>query len=646
MYGNGRKTIGVFICEVSFHFQQNLCRHISRSAYGKGHNVAFFTSYPNQNENSDHDLGENNIVMLPKYEELDGVIIAPDTYTHSGHLLDSILQQVKERCTCPVVSMRGKLEGFHNVLVNDGEAIEDMVLHFIKKHGFTRLCFLSGPKSHPDGRERLQAFTRVMDENNLDYGEDDIYFGDFWRHSASRALNQFLAPGREKPQAIICANDFMALAVCQELVERGYLVPDDICVSGFDDVREASCNIPALTTVGASLQQMAQTAIQLIECEWSGQTERMDVYLSTDSHYRESCGCIPINRRSLTMNQTSLYRENEKLLTIHRSTRYLSIALESAKSVREVSSILDDMLYLNRNFQNFFMCLCMDEKDQRGSFTPRSDGYSKSMWATLVLMNRARTEEPDFVFDRDDLIPPQFVDNSPQIYYFSPLHYNQSSFGYVASNYTDHNTYGIAYQTILSHVSNTLQSVRVKEEMSRLVKELENLYIHDYLTGLYNRRGFERLANQYFNKSLETKDSLMVLIVDMDDLKYVNDLHGHLQGDLALQTIAQALRHACVSNEICARIGGDEFGVVGVNYDEDMMQRFVEQFYQFLDQYNSTSGKQYVVTASYGACITSHADDMGFEEYFNISDAAMYKYKSNKKLHFNITNLNFTRNKD
>ena len=78
---------------------------------------------------------------------------------------------------------------------------------------------------------------------------------------------------------------------------------------------------------------------------------------------------------------------------------------------------------------------------------------------------------------------------------------------------------------------------------------MNNLYIHDALTGLLNRRGYENATREMYNKSIEQHKSMVIFSIDMDNLKIVNDQFGHAQGDLALKTIANAMEYAVRKRE-------------------------------------------------------------------------------------------------
>lgn len=105
-----------------------------------------------------------------------------------------------------------------------------------------------------------------------------------------------------------------------------------------------------------------------------------------------------------------------------------------------------------------------------------------------------------------------------------------------------------------------VRSLRYSIERHRLQKSLQNLSLLDDLTGLYNRRGFLALAEQHL-RVIQRKGAALLIYVDLDDLKVINDTHGHLEGNRALIVTANVLRACFRQSDILARLGGDEFCV-------------------------------------------------------------------------------------
>lgn len=109
-----------------------------------------------------------------------------------------------------------------------------------------------------------------------------------------------------------------------------------------------------------------------------------------------------------------------------------------------------------------------------------------------------------------------------------------------------------------------LHAVRFANLRHAFRNELEELSLRDPLTGLYNRRGFDLLANQSLRLANRTGRDSVLLLADMNDLKDINDTLGHAQGDLALQAAAHAFTTALRDSDIAARLGGDEFVALAV----------------------------------------------------------------------------------
>ena len=180
--------------------------------------------------------------------------------------------------------------------------------------------------------------------------------------------------------------------------------------------------------------------------------------------------------------------------------------------------------------------------------------------------------------------------------------------------------------------------------MSFLIKRYEvacdkrlNLYNRDMLTGLYNRRGYEKFFGDIFTSCLNSKCKIGVLVIDMDNLKYVNDNFGHSEGDYSLCTIAEAMIVASQDSEVCLRTGGDEFVVLAGNYNEQKACDYIERVRKYIATRVKLDNKNYPLQISVGFCIEKAVlnDDKKVseisEEFMRRADAEMYKEKKEHK---------------
>ena len=162
--------------------------------------------------------------------------------------------------------------------------------HLVTGHGYRRLGFAAGPTDAPDAVERLTAFSSAV-RDRLAHTVDVVPGGDF-SEASGRTAARVLLSREAVPEAVACANDQMAIGVIRELQRSGIRVPEDVAVTGFDDIFPGRVVGPALTTVSQPFRELgARAAARLIQrIEGSEVAPRADV-LPTGLVIRRSCGC-------------------------------------------------------------------------------------------------------------------------------------------------------------------------------------------------------------------------------------------------------------------------------------------------------------------------------------------------------------------
>jgi LacI family transcriptional regulator len=208
--------------------------------------------------------------------------------------IDSAEQLARLASRTPIVLVSGSPdEPYVDVVGADNRTGSDaLVSHLVEQHGYTSLCYVAGPPEAPDALERRTAF----DEALARYPGVRLagsFEGRFATVSGQLAVREILAgPRRELPDAIVCANDQMAIGAMQELRAAGIRVPADVAVAGFDDIALGALLAPALTTVHQPTQLLGDRACALLldriaEPGRPRQTQRLPTRLVV----RESCGC-------------------------------------------------------------------------------------------------------------------------------------------------------------------------------------------------------------------------------------------------------------------------------------------------------------------------------------------------------------------
>jgi two-component system cell cycle response regulator len=175
-----------------------------------------------------------------------------------------------------------------------------------------------------------------------------------------------------------------------------------------------------------------------------------------------------------------------------------------------------------------------------------------------------------------------------------------------------------------------VRSLRYAIERHRLQKNLQNLSLIDDLTGLYNRRGFLALAEQHL-RMIQRKGAALLIYMDLDDLKLINDSYGHLEGNRALIVTANVLRTCFRQSDILARLGGDEFCVLMTDAGEDSAQQVRKRLQQRTDFINALSSWRFRLSLSIGIADVPAVHQPSLDQLLRVADRDMYEEKKTKQ---------------
>ena len=182
---------------------------------------------------------------------------------------------------------------------------------------------------------------------------------------------------------------------------------------------------------------------------------------------------------------------------------------------------------------------------------------------------------------------------------------------------------------IYRHINENLEQVRRNITIAELTKKLTALSVTDVLTGVYNRAGCEKIAYPMLKNWKENGGTGVVMLIDVDKMKTINDKYGHESGDLALCTVTSVLKNVLPENWIISRFGGDEFFIGGCipggTVDLNALRYSMEKC---LEQEVKERRIAFRLTISIGSVLIHPEDDVEIEEYLQLADDDMYKVKA------------------
>jgi LacI family transcriptional regulator len=170
----------------------------------------------------------------------------------------------------PFVSLHSNsiLKNVINIESNEGTGSYDMVKHLISL-GHKRILFVSGPESLTGIQRRLQGYENALQESGIEVREELITYTDLNIRGGKKAIVEWLQKneGSPLPNAIICANDAIAIGCMETLAQFGFRVPKDVSICGFDDSIAARTTVPQLSTIRQPLREMGSQSVDiLLQC--------------------------------------------------------------------------------------------------------------------------------------------------------------------------------------------------------------------------------------------------------------------------------------------------------------------------------------------------------------------------------------------
>jgi len=168
--------------------------------------------------------------------------------------------------------------------------------------------------------------------------------------------------------------------------------------------------------------------------------------------------------------------------------------------------------------------------------------------------------------------------------------------------------------------------------MACAYEEIQALALTDDLTGVHNRRGLTTLGEQRIRDAKRFDLNIGLVFIDIDNMKALNDTHGHAAGDECILQLADVMTKSCRENDIIARVGGDEFVVMLLTGAQDQVELLCERIDNAYDKWRTTNDKFTNNTLSYGHVYRSGLHPITLEQMIAEADKLMYRRKHGRKV--------------
>ena len=374
-----------------------------------------------------------------------------------------------------VISIGAPIPNLFTVAANDEPGVFQAVAHLVKHHNRKRIAFIAGPVESVDGARRLAAYRLALQSFKLDCDPALLVRGDYEARSGHEAVLQLCRFGAGAFDAIVAANDLMAIGAIEGLRAAQIRVPEDVAVIGFDDMEEASFISPALTTVRQPMYEQGLSAGGVVtRCLRGDGLHAQPELIPAPLVVRRSCGCGPANlahRTGAEANQDhellddalrTLLRRQLSVARVHRELSSLAEEIISAADFPELATVMTQAVRL-LNFQRFLLCLYT--ANQRSAQV-----VLESSGRDVLFRNRS---EP---FPVGQLLPTGFLGRGrPALVTVEPLSLAGEHFGYMVIE-ADIGAFP-AHQELRHFLGSALSRIaRAKELRRRYAEERKDAY--------------------------------------------------------------------------------------------------------------------------------------------------------------------------
>ena len=620
------KRIAVFTNGFSNEYIEHVVTGLQKKARLDGVDIFVFVTFCSPNDHELQNKCQLNIFHLPEPEDFDGAIMLTNTYNFPDEQ-ERVCARF-QRAGIPMLSLEVDVPDMSCIKTENYEGIKELATHLVEVHNCKKIIYVNGIEGNVENQIRRQALVDVLASHGLELFHE--FKCDFGFYTAFLALHKYLDEGNELPDAIVCANDNMAMGINSALTEKGYNVPDDVLLTGFDMIRDGQITVPILATVSRGWETFGETAYDKLMYQIEHPDERFSEEYHSYFMPSESCGCPAseeqLKRRFEALRDYYFDHLHQSIMDVFFQRIQIPLSFAVRKEDYYDMGIVNsnDVPLLGKNY-----CLCTEPdffEVEDDLYPERIRGYSRNM--DIIYELREGERHPLQHFDSRELYPGyKHEEGESNLYIFAPLNYLNYIIGYIAIKNAPTLLYNL---NLIKYVKNTnalLFNMRRHIFAQRANDELKKIYMTDALTGIYNRTGCQKVLYDFIASRKAEGEKSILVFADIDRMKTINDLYGHLNGDLAIKATAEAFMKYSPEGWLFGRYGGDEFIAVAPCPSESTIEKMIATISRSMSDEFKSMNLAFILHASIGYAVIEPGDEGTIDDYIDRADKYMYAEK-------------------
>ena len=475
-----RKRIALFVGQADESYQSRFITGFLEKAFTFGLDVCIFSMYRKYQDTAEREKGESNIFSLMIPEMYDAAVIVEDSIQTAG-AAQALEDRLHETFGKPVLVIERESKYFPSIFTDCYGAVVELVSHLIEVHGFRDIAYLSGKRWHEHAQIRLKAYRDAMEKHGLPVSEDRIVYGDFWYQSGEVCAAHLLADGKKLPEAVVCANDAMAIGLGKAFAARGIKIPDDVAVVSYDSTDEGQTSPVSITSSLIPAYEFGIYAAEYIFNSINGR-ETEPFTIDPPLLIGESCGCTEknINMPTLTIRRQA-WETDVSEEGFDSVNNMMAENILSQTSLTEYLGMIFSYAYQIKGAHSFHLCLAPPWKymSTDHAITVRNEGYPEKM-IYAVRYNSDRKDGHvglDRTFPVKELLPALYEEREePAAFFFTPVYSERQCFGYACVSYgNEARSYDDIYRRWIGLVSRGFESIRRELMIQGMQEQLDKM---------------------------------------------------------------------------------------------------------------------------------------------------------------------------
>lgn len=557
---NGCKVAALCTSELQNENTQSVVYPMYQSLVEKNWRCMIYNTASDLFRDTAFDRGEASVFQLIDYSVVDVVVIYTQCLKCRA-IVEDILESAAQHHT-PVflVEPTERYSGGIRVTFDELDAFRDLVTHLVEDHHFTKLACIAGFKDNPASETREMMFRDVLKEHGIAFDEKWFGYGDFYAVPTRALTERFLKEPEGLPEAIVCVNDSMAIAVCEVLSEHGVRVPEDVVVTGFDGIVQEQYNFPRLTTCRRDMQVFGSYLSDLLEQAANGAAMKREYIFPYTLDISQSCGCCQRSMEAVSHAISSIYNRMNDSAQYDRSMNNMLTKLTFEHDQERVYDVL-------RYYIRSDAYLCMNAEFIYDRFSQCDHTYENGAFTDEILSQRffyGEQETKKEVISRKQLIPDwKRVLEKPDPMVIYAVHNQQNVYGYMVT-FADPFSYVVQRTQQFMLTLNSCVGMFVQQEFLRnsnqRLKEIQNKIIVSFADMVESRDDF---TGQHVKR---TSEYLRILVKYLSRMpEYANILTPEMQDRMCKAAPLHDIGKIKISDVVLnkpGRLTEDEFEVI------------------------------------------------------------------------------------